>query len=184
VNWQKFWVLLVASIPGAAAGAFVATRLEIATLQVMVGVLLILGLATMQVAKSSPGVENPRAGFVVAGLASGFTNGTAGFGSPAIAIYAIYTRWNQQSFAATLQPLFIVMSLAAFTLKTSFSGQSPALDGWVYPAMLVLIVLGSALGERMKDLIMEDEIRRMVVVLCYLGAIAATTNGVWKMFLG
>jgi uncharacterized membrane protein YfcA len=50
--------------------------------------------------------------------------------------------------------------------------------------MLVLIVLGSALGERMKDLIMEDEIRRMVVVLCYLGAIAATTNGVWKMFLG
>jgi hypothetical protein len=184
VNWHKFWVLLAASIPGAAVGAYVATQLDGATLQVMVGVLLMMGLATMQLAKPVDGRVNERRGSLLAGLASGFTNGTAGFGSPAIAIYALYTRWEQQSFAATLQPMFIVMSLSAFTLKTAISGQPPALDWWVYPAMIVLILVGTVLGERVKEFIVEEGIKRMVIALCYVGAISATVNGVWKIFYG
>jgi uncharacterized membrane protein YfcA len=184
VDWQKFWVLLAASIPGAAAGAFVATQLESSTLQVMVGVLLMTGLAIMQLAKPSPGARNAHTGSLLAGLASGFTNGTAGFGSPALAIYALYTRWDQRRFAATLQPLFIVMSLAAFTLKTSLSGQPPALDWWVYPGLVVLIVVGSVLGERVKEFMAGRGIKLMVISLSYIGAIAATVSGVWNMLHG
>jgi len=182
VNWRKFWALLGASIPGAAIGAYVATQLDGATLQVMVGVLLVVGLATLQQTKPVGGLSNERRGTFIAGLASGFTNGTAGFGSPAIAIYALYTRWDQQSFAATLQPLFIVMSLSAFTLKTAISGRSPSLEWWIYPVMIILILVGSVLGERVREFIMEDGIKRMVIALCYIGAISATLNGVWKMF--
>jgi len=184
VNWPRFCVLLMTSIPGAAAGAFVATRLDSATLQVTVGALLLMGLAAMQLVRPSPDPVNSNVGAVVAGLASGFTNGTAGFGSPAIAIYGLVTQWPQRSFAATLQPLFIVMSLSAFVLKTSLTGQPPSLDLWLYLTMFVLIVVGSTIGEKVKDLIQEDGIRRIVVALCYSGAIAATASGLWKMFAG
>lgn len=181
VDWQKFWVLLGTSVPGAGVGAVIATRMEGALLQVLVGILLITGLVTLTLARRPKQELHSRSGAVLAGLASGFTNGTAGFGSPAIAIYAQYTRWNQQSFAATLQPLFIVMSVAALILKTLLSGQPPALDWWVYTGMFVLIVVGSFLGERAGKYLREEWIQRLVIALCYTGAITATLDGLAQL---
>jgi uncharacterized membrane protein YfcA len=182
VDWTKFWVLLLTSIPGAAVGAYVATQLNSAALQVLVGSLLLLGLISMQLAGPVSRPSRSKAGAVIAGVASGFTNGTSGFGSPAIAIYGLLIHWPQRSFAATLQPLFIVMSMSALLLKTSLSGQAPALDWWIYPAMLVLIVIGNSVGEKVKGFLDEDFVRRLVIFLCYTGAVAATASGLWKLF--
>jgi len=181
VDWSRFWLILFTSIPGALLGAFVVTQLDDATLQVMVGGLLLVGLISMQLANPAPGAINPRTGAVVAGVASGFTNGTAGFGAPAIAIYGLLVKWPQRSFAATLQPLFVVISLAALVLKTSFSGQPPGLDWWLYPTMLALIVVGMVLGEKLGHFINEDLSRRIVVVLCYVGASSAVVTGLVQM---
>lgn len=181
VDWGRFWLLLLTSIPGAAVGAYVATQLNGAALQVLVGSLLLLGLISMQLAGPVSRPSTSKTGAVIAGVASGFTNGTSGFGSPAIAIYGLLTHWPQRSFAATLQPLFIVMSVSALLLKTSISGSPPALDWWIYPAMLVLIVVGNAVGERVRGFFDEDVIRRLVIFLCYSGALAATVSGLWKL---
>jgi uncharacterized membrane protein YfcA len=43
VDWGRFWLLLLTSSPGAAVGAYVATQLNSAALQVLVGSLLLLG---------------------------------------------------------------------------------------------------------------------------------------------
>lgn len=184
VDWYRFWLLLGASIPGALIGAIVVTRLNNSALQIMIGVLLIAGLMTLQLAKPSPERFSVKKGAIVAGLASGFTNGTAGFGAPAIAIYGLLIRWEPRSFAATLQPLFVVISLSAFVIKTVMSGSLPGLDWWIYPAMLLLIVIGQVTGERLSRFVRQDLARRMVIILCYSGAIAAVIDGVYELLIG
>ena len=178
VDWKRFGFLVSAAIPGGMVGGYVVSILESATLQILVGLLLILTLtASLNLEKSVRAVNAPTAA-LGAGVISGFTNATAGIGGPPIAIYAQMTGWPQKHLAATLQPVFFVISVSAFGLKTFISGAGPGLAWWIYPAMMGLILIGLRLGEVAKPFVKESAARRAVIIFCYAGAISAVVDGV------
>ncbi|MFP3340822.1 sulfite exporter TauE/SafE family protein, partial [Micrococcus sp. SIMBA_131] len=43
------------------------------------------------------------------GLLTGFTNAVAGVGGPPLTAYALISRWDPVRFAATIQPVFVVI---------------------------------------------------------------------------
>jgi|AntAceMinimDraft_12_1070368.scaffolds.fasta_scaffold13526_2 hypothetical protein len=179
VDWQRFSLLLLGAIPGGVLGALVATRLDSATLQIIVGLVLIAGLTASLAIAPRATSSSPVIGALLAGSVSGLTNATAGIGGPPIGIYAVSTGWKQHYLAATLQPLFIALSASALLVKSLLSGAAPALDWWIYPSMVALIVAGLGVGSALKTHVNEVAARRAVVVFCYVGAISAVIDGVW-----
>src|SRR2546430_11246104 len=51
------------------------------------------------------------------GFASGFTSAVAGVGGPALAVYAVATRWPQREFAATCQVCYVGQAAAALAIR-------------------------------------------------------------------
>lgn len=182
VDWKIFLLLLAGAIPGGLVGGLIATTLDPEPLQILVGVVLILGLsASLFISPRPYGGSRPGAA-LLAGSVSGITNAVAGIGGPPIAIYALSTGWPQRYLAATLQPLFVTISMSALVVKTVLSGAVPGLSWWIYPTMMVLIIVGLRLGGVLKPFVKEDWARKAVITFCYLGAFSTVVDGLWVVF--
>lgn len=178
VDWNRLGLFIAAALPTGAVSALVVSRLPAAPLQVSIGVLLILGLTASLVFRPKQAQTRlaPVAA-LTAGAVSGVTNAAAGIGGPPIGIYAQATGWAQRNFAATLQPMFFLISISAFVVKTVFAGSAPGLEWWIYPAMVVLILIGLGLGGQAKKFVDEKFARRLVIVFCFAGSLSAIVDG-------
>jgi len=184
VDWGRFLMLSSAAIPSGIIAGLVITRLDQPTLQILVGVVLILGLSASLFLRPAPARSSPSGLAFAAGAVSGFTNAAAGIGGPPVGIYAQATGWPQRNLAATLQPVFFVISVSAFASKTIISGGLPGLAWWIYPSMVLFIVVGLTVGELSKKWIDDRLARLAVIVFCYFGAASAIVDGVIAMVQG
>ncbi|MGQ4819287.1 hypothetical protein ACQ1ZK_19565, partial [Enterococcus faecium] len=83
------------------------------------------------------------------------------------------------SMVATLQPLWILVSLVSFGSKLAWDdGQLPDMPGWVWAAMLGPLVVGVGLGEMLQRRLGELGIHRLVIVLGFVGALLSLWTGV------
>ena len=104
VAWKKYFGLALAALAGVLPGAWLASNVPEAPLEICIGVLLIIALlASQRLTRSSWQASGP-VPMASLGFSSGLMNAAAGVGGPAITAYAIATRWEQKSFSATLQP--------------------------------------------------------------------------------
>lgn len=181
VDWKRFGLLIAGALPSGYLGAWVVTRLDSSVLQIILGLLLIaaLSVSTMSKKRGEPRLFAP--GALLAGGISGFTNATAGIGGPPVAIYAQRSGWAQKNFSATLQPVFAVMSFSAFGAKTLLAGMEPGLTWWIYPGMIVLILVGQWLAQFVTPLVKDSLARTLVIIFCYIGAVSAVVDGVIEL---
>jgi len=182
VDWKRFALLFAGAIPGGILGGTIAITLNSATLQIVVGMVLVMGLSASLLITPRQHKGSLPGGALLAGCVSGLTNATAGIGGPPIGIYALSTGWPQRHFSATLQPLFVAISISALVVKMAFSGATPGLSWWMYLAMVCLILLGLRLGGILKPLVKEEVGRKAVVLFCYVGAVSALIDGLWVVF--
>jgi uncharacterized membrane protein YfcA len=163
-------------------GAWLASHVPEAPLEICIGVLLIIALlASQRLTRSSWRATGPIP-VVTLGFSSGLMNAAAGVGGPAITAYAIATRWDQKSFGATLQPYFVTTGMSSLLSKYLFSGgHLPALEGWQWLGILVAMVLGIAAGDLLSGRVRAGVIRRIVVVIAYTGAVSTMTKGVVEL---
>lgn len=181
VDWKKFGAMISAALPSGFLAGLLVTRLEPVTLQILVGVVLILGLSVSLFVTFPKDTSGGPGLALAAGAVSGFTNAAAGTGGPPIGIYAQATGWEQKYFAATLQPTFFVMGVSAFASKILIAGEWPALDWWLYAAVVVCVLVGLVLGEKVKKRVNEAAARLIVIVFCYLGALSAIADGLYTL---
>ncbi|WP_127794741.1 sulfite exporter TauE/SafE family protein [Agromyces sp. LHK192] len=178
IDWPRLARLLPAAIVGTAVGAVVAASVPGPALQFGIGVLVLVALTATLLASRTARVPDRLGVTLAAGGASGFMNAAAGVGGPAIAVYAIATRWPQPAFAATNQPYFVAIGVASLVGKFAASGWSlPELDPSMWIAVAVAVVLGLVVGELLHRRIGNRAARIGVIVLAYLGAAAATVDG-------
>ncbi|PYI68792.1 hypothetical protein CVV68_05775 [Arthrobacter livingstonensis] len=178
IDWRKFSRLAPAALVGIVPGALLLRSVPAAWLDVGIGVLIILSRTVSLLAKPRP--REPGAGTTfVAGTASGAMNVLAGVGGPAMSVYAVATRWEQRSFAATMQPYFMVTALASIAAKLITSPVAvPALPAWAWLAACAAMVLGLVAGEVAAKHVTHDAGRLLVVILAFAGGAAATVRGV------
>ena len=99
--------------------------------------------------------------------------------APAWTAYALATRWDHRSFAATLQPLLVVMNTMSVATKLAFGaippGSVPA--WWVWPLLLAGVLAGVALGTVLARRIPTRIASLIALTIAIAGALTALTRG-------
>ncbi len=181
IDWKKYFILTPAALVGVVPGAIIVRYIPGAWLQVGVGVLVLVSL-TVSMRMKSLKPESGLKPMIIAGATSGIMNTTAGVGGPAMSVYAVASKWGQQSFAATMQPYFLTVGLASILAKYVASPASmPQMEPWAWAAVAAAIIAGLVAGEVLSNRITPPRARLMVVLLAYLGATAATIRGIFEL---
>lgn len=185
VDWRRYAGLGLAALLGVVPGAWLASNVPPAPLEICIGILLFAALlASQRLNRSSWRASGP-VPMLGLGFTSGLMNAAAGVGGPAVTAYAVVTRWDQKSFGATLQPYFITTGLSSLLSKFLFSGgHLPALAGWQWLGILVAMVAGIAAGDILSGRIRAGAVRRIVIVIAYTGAASTMAKGVIELAAG
>ncbi len=179
IDWSMFRWLVVPSLLGSIPGSFFAVAVPPAPLAVTVGGVVLLALTISLVLQRSEVVVTGNLPKVLAGFGAGLTNSMAGVGGPAVSAYAVLSRWPQRPFAATLQPFFVVIGLVTLATKLLLDPtQAPALEGWMWAAIGLVILCGIFTGEKLGRFVKDDHARFAVVVIAFIGAGLATVKGI------
>jgi uncharacterized membrane protein YfcA len=178
VHWRRYFGLALAAVAGVLPGAWLASNVPEAPLEICIGVLLIIALlASQRLTRSAWHASGP-VPLVSLGFSSGLMNAAAGVGGPAITAYAIATRWEQKSFSATLQPYFVTTGLTSLVSKYVLSGgHVPALEGWQWLGILAAMITGIVAGDLLTGRVRPGAVRRIVVAIAYLGAVSTLAKG-------
>jgi uncharacterized membrane protein YfcA len=175
VEWLRYRALALASIVGVVPGSLLVATVPEGWLALIVGISVLAALTVTLITRVEASKEHHRVPVLAAGFFAGLMSTTAGIAAPPVTIYAVYSRWLQQSFAATLQPFFF--TVAALSLSTKISAGVGAQLDWrvgVYGALglLVGVMIGGVLAGRINP----TQARIVAVTLAYLGAAATVVH--------
>lgn len=181
VVWRYYWKLVPTAIVTIFVGSWVTIWLDSDVLQVIVGLVIIVGLTLSIVSvRAEPRIIVGRY-LPVAGFFSGFSSSTAGIGGPPMGIYGILSGWEQRQFSATLQPFFVTLGTLSFLVKVGLSSTPPSIAWWMWPLLVGLTLIGLWLGEVVVPWVNVEQARQLIVVICYAGAILATADGFFSL---
>lgn len=179
VDWRRLARLAPLIVVGSLLGAIAVRGVDTAWLDALVGASVLLAIATTLVLRRHrAGVDGPVKGLSV-GLAAGFMNTTCGVAAPALTAYAIATRWEHRSFAATLQPVLIAANVTSLFTK-ALVGATPApgvLPWWVWPVAAAGVCLGVALGSVLTRFVSTRSAAAITVAVASAGAATALVRG-------
>ena len=96
--------------------------------------------------------------------------------------YAVLTNWPAASFAATLQPFFILTgSVSAGTKLLMDPSLMPAVPLWAWGIVVLAILAGIALGEGLLRRVTAQQVRRFIIALAFAGALATLIRGLVQL---
>ena len=178
VDRRRVWTLAPAGLLGVVPGVLVARTLPNDLLQVLIGGLVLLGMALVAFTSRVRFPAGPAAN-VATGLTSGFMTATAGVGGPALTMYAVATGWEHSAFAATAQVSFIAQSTVSVALKGV-----PDLSVGRAALLIVIVAAGLAVGHLLAGRVGGVTARRLVTWIALLGAAGTVVKGVVGLLAG
>lgn len=182
VEWVRYLGLIVPGLAGIALGAFLASHVGAAPLEIAIGAMLIAGLVVSQlVARARQRVDGLGV-MAASGFTSGLMNAAAAVGGPAVTAYAVLSRWDQRRFGATLQPYFLTTGTTSLLAKAFATGWHwPALEAWQWAAVFACMVAGIVAGDVLARRVSGEAVRRVVILIAYAGAVLAIVNGLGRL---
>jgi uncharacterized membrane protein YfcA len=178
VDWRRVVTILPLMLVGSILGALTVREADPAWLDVIVGGSVLVALAASALLRRRVRIRG-RSVAIATGLAAGFMNTTSGVAAPAWTAYALATRWDHRSFAATLQPLLVVMNTMSVVTKLALgaipAGSAPA--WWVWPVLLVAVLAGVALGTVLARRVPTRVASAIALTVAVAGAVTALTRG-------
>ncbi|WP_022870059.1 sulfite exporter TauE/SafE family protein [Yaniella halotolerans] len=183
IHWSRvFWIGIPAmlSIPVA---AWVGTMIDGSIIYLLVGVLVIIGLGAALLMRGSAKPVTGRGAQVLTGVGAGAGSVLAGIGGPAMTIFGVLSRWPVASFAASLQPIWVLCCTAVLISRSTFMGSTlPPLDWWMWVLAAVGIALGMLVGQRAVGKVNDKVVFGIVVVLAMTGAVLSVITGIVELF--
>lgn len=179
VDWRTCGVISSVAVIGAVPAAILLKTVEVPLILTLVGSLIIIALAVVTFGSSHIPVARGRAWAILAGVVGGFMNTLAGIAGPALTVYAQASRWEQVSFAATLQPIFFVVGLVSILVKVS-GGVATFGDTtmWIWPVGIAAMIVGISIGTRAHGRVRKHHARMLAVILATSGALVVLYRGV------
>lgn len=178
VDWSRFVGLAPLIVVGSVIGAFLVREVDPAWLDIVLGGSVLLALAVTLGLQRDLRVRG-RGPAVTAGLLAGLMNTTSGVGGPVLAVYAVATRWDQRSFAATLQPVFLLANGVSIASKFTV-GATPApglLPWWIWPVIALAVLLGVGLAGLAAGRVLPAQARGLAIAIAVTGALLAVVRG-------
>ena len=183
IEWDKFLWLAVPAVVTMPAAAWVAVHTPAGPLYIVVAIVVLVGLVLSAVISRVSSKVDGRGVQTLTGIAAGAGTVLAGVGAPATTVYTVLSRWSLLKMIATLQPLWMMMSAAAFGMKWALDqGQLPGLPWWGWVGSTVAIFVGIIIGQWVQQRVTEGVVSRAVVGIAFLGALAALFTGLRMTF--
>lgn len=178
VNWKRYALFAPAAVLGAIPAALLVRELSAAWLQIIIGAVVVLALATTFGLPKLPEWKGKFAAFAAGGV-GGFLNTTAGVAAPAMVIYSKLSRWDQREFAATLQPTFMTMGAVSVAVKVLMGSTDTAAlpPWWFWLVVVVAVVAGIGLGTVLAKRIPVSVAKNIAITLAALGGVATLVKG-------
>ena len=170
VDWRALAPMLAAALPGLAVGAVALTQLSKEALQVTVGVAVILAAGWQQRA------AGPRLSPWAAGFASGALTTSISVSGPPLVLWLTGRRVEPQEFRASLAASFLVLNVAGGAVLLGAEG-SGAFDAGAVALLLVLVVVGYAVGALAFRRLDRERFFKLVLVLVALTGLASVVAG-------
>ncbi|MCQ9352908.1 sulfite exporter TauE/SafE family protein [Corynebacterium sp. 153RC1] len=183
VDWKAFGAIASVLWLGALPAVLLINHMPGAWLQLIVGALLLIALGGVVFgARHLPAIRGTIP-MLAAGTVGGFMNTLAGVAGPAITVYAQASGWEQRSFAATLQPIFVVAGLVSFCAKLlGGSGGVANTSAWVWVAGIAAMMIGIALGGKLATKISRESARKAALACAFAGGATVTVRGLLGVF--
>ncbi|MDO8145499.1 sulfite exporter TauE/SafE family protein [Isoptericola sp. 178] len=184
VEWRKFAWLTLSSLVVTVPAALALREVSAPALEVTIGAFVVaamtLAVVTTRLRREGRHPVDAAAGWplAVTGTASGIGSVAAGIGGPPVAVYAVLSGWDPKRFAATAQPFFAANALAAMVAKLVLSDASfPSMAPWQWVVLMVSILAGLVVGDRLAPRVSATATRRVLIVLAYVGGLATLVRG-------
>jgi uncharacterized protein len=176
VDTSRVVTLVAAGLVGVLPGVLVAQTVPDGPLQVLIGGLIVLGLA-FSVGTPDVKVRPTTPVNLGTGLASGFMTAAAGIGGPALVLYATATAWEQAAFAATAQISFAAQAGLALGLKGM-----PTLQPYQWGLFALAVIAGLLGGAVLARRVPPAAAKRLAITLALLGAAGTFVEGLinWR----
>ena len=179
IDWRQFAMLAVPAVLAIIPGALLSVRLGGPVFQIVVGGILVVALTVSLLMNHFDRRVAQFPAALISGTASGFMSATVGVGGPGMSVYAILTRWEQRSFAATIQPFFVLTGMTSFSTKVLFNESGlPDYDWWLWVLIIASTIVGLVLGEQVARWVSVRVARITVIVISYLGGVLAIIDGI------
>lgn len=178
VDWPEYRRLGPLVVTGSILGAFAVRELSAGWLETLIGVSILVALVLIVAADGHVHVRG-RGVAIAAGSVGGFMNATAGVAGPALTIYAVATRWEQRSFAATLQPILLTANLTALAGK-GLVGSVPLTELLVWPVWVAVasaVLVGVIAGSYLERWVNNRRARQAAIVIAALGGLVTLARG-------
>lgn len=179
IDWSRFRSVAPLLLAGSVAGALVVRTADTAVLDTVLGATVLVAIAAalgLQRHLNATG----RLPALTSGALAGFMNTTAGVAGPAMTVYAVASRWGHRSFAATLQPVFLLANLASVITKV-LAGAAPAADvvpWWAWGVAVAAVPVGIGLGTVLARRVSLRAARSVALTVATAGGVVALVRGV------
>jgi len=151
VRWRQLVPVLAAALPGLALGAAVLALLSKATLQILVGVVVVAVAARQlrsRLAGRAPAAATSHSSAVAVGLASGVLTTSINVSGPPLVLWLESRGLPPVEMRATLAALFLVLNLAGGAVLLVAAGADRAVSLDVLLPLGGLVVVGYLAGAR------------------------------------
>ena len=162
---RRFWPLVLAMLIGTVAGAHVLTTLDAASLNLLVGTLVVLfTLSSIMNPELRLPVRFERGVGVVAGAVGGFMGGISALFGPPIILYLTSLRLDRESFVGVISSIYLCSAVGLVIVFGSVGVMSQA--QFVESAVAsVPLMLGVWAGQRFRGGIREAVFRKLLLVV-------------------
>ncbi|GAA1368576.1 sulfite exporter TauE/SafE family protein [Brevibacterium luteolum] len=179
VHWKTLKILAVSSVIATIPGAWLASVMPTAPLQTLIGAIVVIALATsIVIGRVGKVLPVNTGGIATSGLVAGVMNAASGVGGPAFSTYAVLTRWEQRSFAATMQPLLAIASVMSIIAKVAFDRTAiPHLGLGQWLMVFAALAAGQIIGELTAERIPVKVARVGMITIALAGGAATLVKG-------
>lgn len=178
VEWWRFRRLVLWALLGVIPGAWLGVVVPGYVLEIAIGIVVVVGVtASVAVTRTAGAVSSKR--IALTGFVSGAMGVMAGVSGPPLSVYAVVTRWRHHGFVATVQPYFIIVASAS--VAVSYISQPfawPQLLPGEWAGIVVVLLAGLLLGDRLASIVPQHSARAAMVILAVLGGAATMVKGV------
>jgi len=178
VRWRDVVPMAAAAVPGLAAGALLVDAMSKSTLQIVVGVAVLVAAALAGARRHAAGRPLRPATSLPAGLTAGALTTSTGVNGPPLVLWLRARGAGPIEVRDSLAVSFAFLNVSGAIAIGMAGGIANVLDASAFALLLPATVAGHAVGRRVLDVLGEERRGRVTLWLVFIAGAASTVAGI------